>query len=151
MKTMGFTRLILVKPSKLAVPEHEMAYKMAVKSWDVLYRARIVPTLAEATQGMDKVLATTSRRGVSGVREPRELATELVADADQGKRVAILFGNEKTGLLAEDVALAHQAIRIPMAADQPSVNLAQSVQILAYELLTSALSQRTLTATGDVE
>ena len=40
IKTMGFTRLTLVKPSRIASPEHEMARKMAVKSGDVLDQAR---------------------------------------------------------------------------------------------------------------
>ena len=56
--------------------------------------------------------------------------------------MAFVFGNEKTGLSREDLALCARAIRIPMAADQPSVNLAQAAQILAYELFLVGLEQR---------
>jgi len=116
IKTMGFTRLALVKPGRLAVPEHEMAHKMAVKAWDVLEGAARHESLAEAIAGVDWVFATTSRRGVSG--------------------------NEKTGLAAEDLAQASQYLRIPMAADQPSINLAQAAQLIAYELFVAALEVR---------
>ena len=48
---MGFTQLTLVKPGRLAVPEHEMAFKMAVKSWDVLNDAVRVEDVAGALAG----------------------------------------------------------------------------------------------------
>ena len=142
MKTMGFSELVLVKPGRLAVPEHEMAFKMAVRSWDVLHSARRCSTLAEAVSGAARVFATTSRRGVSGVLTAREAARDIVAGAGRGERVAILFGNEKTGLSDEEKALAQEALRVPMVADQPSVNLAQAVQLVAYELLIAGLEAR---------
>jgi len=63
--------------------------------------------------------------------------------AATGGKVAFLFGNEKTGLSEADHAWATLHVRIPMAADQPSVNLAQAAQILAYELFVEALAERT--------
>src|SRR3954465_5739618 len=60
IKTMGFTQLTLIKPGRLAVPEHEMASKMAVKSWAVLNEARRVDELGGALGGVDLVLATTA-------------------------------------------------------------------------------------------
>jgi TrmH family RNA methyltransferase len=142
IKTMGFTDLTLVKPGRLAVPEHEMAFKMAVKSWDVLNQARRVDDVANAVAESDLVLATTARRGFSGVIQPREAAARAVEHAARGGRVAFLFGNEKTGLSEADHAWATLHVRIPMAADQPSVNLAQATQIIAYELFVEALAER---------
>ena len=142
MKAMGFSDLALVKPSRLCLPEHEMAFKMAVKSWDVLHGARLFDDLESAVSGFDLVVATTARRGVSGVFTPRRLAPAVVERAQRGERTVILFGNEKTGLGEHELALATEALRIPMVADQPSVNLAQAVQIVAYELLVTALSLR---------
>lgn len=142
MKTMGFTQLVLVKPSRLAIPGHEMARKMAVKSWDVLEEAAVCDSLDEALAPDSFVMGTTSRRGVSGVLQPREAAERAVRHAAGGGTVAILFGNEKTGLSAEDLTLVEESIRIPMAADQPSINLAQATQILAYELFLAALDAR---------
>jgi tRNA/rRNA methyltransferase len=142
IKTMGFTQLTLIKPGRLAVPEHEMAFKMAVKSWDVLKDARRCDDLASALSGVSLVLATTARRGFSGVIQPREAAQRAVEHAAAGGKIAFLFGNEKTGLSEADHAWATLHVRIPMAADQPSVNLAQATQILAYELFATALSER---------
>jgi tRNA (cytidine32/uridine32-2'-O)-methyltransferase len=142
IKTMGFTDLALVKPSRIAGPDHEMAIKMAVKSWDVLEGAALVPDTSASVEGFTHVIATTSRRGVSGIVSPRQAATLTLAAAERGERVAFLFGNEKTGLDATDLERATTLLRIPMAADQPSINLAQAVQIVAYELFVAALAAR---------
>jgi TrmH family RNA methyltransferase len=142
IKTMGFSQLTLVKPSRIARPEHEMAQKMAVKAWDVLDAARIVTTLAEALADVDRIFSTTSRRGVSRVIAPRAAASRALEFCDQGQRIAFLFGNEKTGLTSAEIELSHERIRIPMAAAQPSINLAQAAQIVAYELFLAGLDAR---------
>jgi TrmH family RNA methyltransferase len=142
IKTMGITSLVLVKPGRLAVPSHEMAIKMAVKSWDVLESAQQVASLDEALDGIDLAFATTARRGVSGIVSPRDAAEIAAASAAKGARLAFVFGNEKTGLSAEDSAQCQEKIRIPMAADQPSINLAQAVQLVAYELFVAGLASR---------
>lgn len=142
LKAMGFFDLAVVKPSRLCVKEHEMAFKMAVKSWDVLEATRSFDSVDAALNDRDLVVATTARRGVSGIVTARELARELVERVEHGKRAAILFGNEKTGLSDEERAGAALHVRIPMAADQPSINLAQAVQIITYELLCAALEHR---------
>ena len=120
-----------------------MAFKMAVKSWDVLNDSLRVEDLSSAVAGAELVLATTSRRGFSGIIQPREAAARAVRHAANGGKVAFLFGNEKTGLSEADHAWATLHVRIPMAADQPSVNLAQATQIIAYELFVEALAERT--------
>jgi tRNA (cytidine32/uridine32-2'-O)-methyltransferase len=131
LKTMGFHRLSLVKPSRLATPEHPMAVKMAV-----------FDSVPEAIAGCDDVYATSSRRGVRGAEPPRRIAPRILARAAEGKRVAILFGNEKTGLLRQELERCDGCIRIPMFADQPSINLAQAVQVTAYELFLAELDAR---------
>jgi tRNA/rRNA methyltransferase len=141
IKTMGFSELWLVKPSKLAVPEHEMAIKMAVKSWDVLEAARSVPSVSAAVENVELVLATTSRRG-SPVIQPPEAARRVLELTARGGRAAILFGNEKTGLSDSDAGWASACVRIPLAGDQPSINLAQAAQLIAYELFRAALAAR---------
>jgi TrmH family RNA methyltransferase len=146
IKTMGFGQLVIVKPSRIAGPDHEMALKMAVKSWDVLEQARVVESVADAVADATWTVATTARRGVSGVLQPRGLADEIERRTRSGERVAILFGNEKTGLAEEDLLMPDARVRIPMAADQPSINLAQAVQVIAYELFVAALAARANTA-----
>jgi tRNA (cytidine32/uridine32-2'-O)-methyltransferase len=142
MKTMGFTRLVLVKPGKMAEPGHVMAIKMAVKSLDVLEAAPVVPNVQTALADVDFTFATTARRGVSGVLTARRAAREAIERAARGERLAFIFGNEKTGLAEEDLMGAHARVRIPMAADQPSVNLGQAVQLIAYELFVAGLEAR---------
>ena len=137
-KTMGLTHLGLVKPSRLAVPENDMAHKMAVRAWDVLQAARVWDDLDAALAGVDLVFATSSHRGVRGALLPRRATRERY-------QVAVLFGNEKTGLTAAELRRVHHTIRIPMAGDQPSINLAQAVQIIAYEWFLAALNDRETT------
>lgn len=141
IKTMGFDKLVLVSAGRLAVPEHNMAFKMSVRAWDVLNAAERHASLGEAVKG-SLVIATTSRRGVSGVLTARDAAGLVVAETARGRNVRILFGNEKTGLTAEEVDTADLRVRIPMAGDQPSINLAQAVQVVAYELFVAGLAAR---------
>lgn len=122
-----------------------MARKMAVKSGDVLLSAQVHDDLRSALSGCAFAFATTSRRGVSGVLSPRAAALRAAAAGERGECVAFVFGNEKTGLSPEDRALCAESIRIPMAADQPSLNLAQSAQIMAYELFSVGLELRAQT------
>lgn len=142
LKTMGMTKLCLVKPSRLAVPEHERAHKMAVRAWDVLEATTIESDLKAALRPYDHVFATTGRRGVSGVVSPRQAAQRALELSDNGARLAILMGNEKTGLTSDELSLADTLVRIPMAAAQPSINLAQAVQVVAYEWFVAGLGAR---------
>jgi TrmH family RNA methyltransferase len=138
-KTMGVTRLCLVRPGKLAVPEHEMAFKMAVRAWDVLGMATRSATLKQAIAGFDAVYATTGRSDVPNLLSPRSAAIQAHQIAQRGGRVAVVFGNEKTGLSHEEIAQCSANVQIPMAADQPSINLAQAVQIFSYEWFQAGL------------
>jgi tRNA/rRNA methyltransferase len=142
MKTMGFFRLVLVRPGRMAVPNHLMAKKMAVKSQDVLANATTFPSLVAALEGIDVAFATTSRSGVSYVESPLDASRAIVQLTAQNREVALVFGNEKSGLDTLQLEQCSRFIRIAMAADQPSINLAQSVQVLAYQLLATALEVR---------
>lgn len=142
LKAMGFLRLGLVTPAELASPSHPMAQKMAVKSGDVLDAATLFDSFEAAIAGSDVVVGTTARRGVSNVLPPCRLADTLVSLAAEGKRITMVFGNEKSGLTSEQLARCTLLVRIPLAADQPSLNLAQAVQIITYELFRSGLAAR---------
>jgi tRNA (cytidine32/uridine32-2'-O)-methyltransferase len=141
MKTMGFTQIGIVRPSRLATPDHPMAQKMAVKSWDLLDNAEIYDNVSEAIVGADFVVGSTARRGVT-VISPKDLATRATKLAGERKKVAVLFGNEKSGLTAAELTLCDAVVRAPIAAEQPSLNLAQALQIITYELFSAALEER---------
>jgi tRNA/rRNA methyltransferase len=138
MKTMGFSRLVLVEPSRAALPHQSGAVKMAAKSWDVLEGAEMVSSVAEAIAGYDHVYVTSSHASPRAL-SARAAAARIVRTSAHDQRSCILFGNEKTGLSEADRRDADLLVRIPMIAPQPSVNLAQAVQIIAYELFTAAL------------
>lgn len=142
VKAMGFWKLGLVTPTPLASPSHPMAQKMAVSSLDVLDAAARYDNFDAAISNSDVIVGTTARRGVSNVLAPHTLADTLVALAEQGKRISIVFGNEKSGLTSEVLSRCGLLVRIPLAAPQPSLNLAQAVQVISYELFRAALAAR---------
>jgi TrmH family RNA methyltransferase len=105
-----------------------------VHSEELLDKPEIVPSLAEATARASWVVGTSSRH-VAGVPvfTPRELGRELARRASEGQQVALVFGDERSGLSNEEVTACHALSRIPVAPEQPSLNLAQSVALYAYE------------------
>jgi tRNA/rRNA methyltransferase len=132
MKVMGFTDLVLVSPRFMDVLGQPDALAMASGATDVLDRARIVPTLADALRGVTFACATamTPRDFGPPTRAPREAFVELAAS---DHRVAFVFGGERFGLSNEHVYQCHVCLSIPTQADYGSLNLAQAVQLLAYD------------------
>ena len=132
MKVMGFEDLVLVRPRFADVLQREETLAFASGATDVLARARIVDTLADALEGVTHLCATamTPRDFGPPTRTPRDHLPPLVA---QGHRVAFLFGSERFGLANEDVYRCHVALSIPTAPSYGSLNLAQAVQLIAYE------------------
>lgn len=142
LKTMGLSRLCLVRPGRIGQPDHPMALKMAVKSQDVLGSALVFASLAEALIGVDYAVATSAKSGLGGVYTLQEAAAELTRRSADQQQLAVVFGNEKSGLSDADVALCDSCLRIPMAAAQPSINLAQACQLVAYQLFIAGLAER---------
>lgn len=133
IRTMGFGQLVLVAPHRYPDPE---ATAFAAGADDVLAGARVVPDLRSAIADCHAVYGATARQRAVALQEftPREVVTPVQAAAESGAEVAIVFGNERTGLENEELALCHGAVHIPTAPDYSSLNLAQAVQVLAYEL-----------------
>lgn len=132
MKVMGFSDLVLVQPRFADVLMREEALAMASGAADVLVRARVVPTLAEALEGMTWSCATamTPRDFGPPTAAPRPHFAELATSAH---RVAFVFGPERTGMNNDDVYRCHACISIPAHPAYGSLNLAQAVQVIAYE------------------
>ncbi len=132
MKNMALDELVLVRPKLFPHPE---ALARASGADDVLARARVVATLAEALAGCGFIAATTSRHRDQNFRivDARAAAARLVVAAAHAP-AALLFGAERTGLTNEDLEVAHVLVRIPADARYLSLNLAMAVQIMAYEL-----------------
>jgi tRNA/rRNA methyltransferase len=141
MKTMGFTELVLVNPRVAGAQQHEEAVAFASGALDVLQNARLVGTLDEALAGCNFVAAMSARlREFSPpLRSPRELAMQLNADASLN--AALVFGNERFGLSNESVEKCNVLLNIPANPDYSSLNLAQAVQVLAYECRVACLGE----------
>ncbi len=135
MKVMGFRDLVLVRPRFADVLSQEETVAMASGAADILARARIVDRLEEALDGCTFVCATamTPRDFGPPTHRPRELFARLADAAGVAHRVAFLFGSERYGMSNEDVYRAHAVLSIPTHPDYGSLNLAQAVQLLAYD------------------
>ena len=133
MANMGLDRLILVEP---AAEIGRVATAFAVGAKHVLDACERKPSLAEALAPFRRVVGTTSardRRWDVPLLHPRELPARLALDPPDTP-TALVFGPEVGGLTNDDLALASLLVTIPCSPVQPTLNLAQAVLILTYEL-----------------
>jgi tRNA/rRNA methyltransferase len=132
MKVMGFGDLVLVAPRHADVQRRPEAVAMASGATDVLEAARVVSTLAEALDGISYACATamTPRDFGPPTWAPRALFATLAADAH---RVAFVFGSERHGMSNDDVYQCHACLSIPTLPAYGSLNLAQALQLIAYD------------------
>lgn len=144
MKNMGLRDLRLVEPPAGLNDERERA--LAYGAFDVLDGARVCATLLEAVADARFVVGTSGRPDVPAMT-PRELVAARAARGAAG-RTAIVFGPERTGLAAGELRLCHATVRIPCDPAHPSLNLAQAVLVVAYELFLGAATPTTPAAEG---
>jgi tRNA/rRNA methyltransferase len=132
MRVMGFSELVLVAPRHADVLTHPDAIAMASGATDVLERARVVTCLAEALDGVTYACATamTPRDFGPPTLAPRELFATL---ARKAHGVAFVFGSERFGMSNDDVYRCHACLSIPTDPSYGSLNLAQAVQLIAYD------------------
>jgi TrmH family RNA methyltransferase len=140
MKTMGLSRLVLVRPAP---------WREAPEAWYIAHGAEALLETAEECEALEAALAplwlvagTTNRRRtrVHADPEPPDTAAPRLVAAAQGGPVGVLFGNEDTGLSSADLSRCPLVITIPSAIERPSLNLSHAVQVVAYELLRAAAS-----------
>lgn len=138
MKTMGFSRLVLVAPRVFPHPDADARASGAL---DVLHDARRCETLAEALAGTTFTCALSARRRdlTPEVTDARAAAQAMVEHA-RSEEIAVVFGPERSGLEVDEVSRCHRLVRIPANPEYPSLNLAASVQVMAYELRCAALA-----------
>jgi tRNA/rRNA methyltransferase len=133
MKNVGIKELALVDPT--APPLHPDARVMAVRAHDILEHALIFSRLTDAIAACTWVIGTTRRRGKGreGVIDPRQTAEEI-ADIAQQNKVAVVFGPEDRGLTNRDLDLCQRLVTIPAHEEYGSLNLAQAVMVMCYEI-----------------
>lgn len=137
LKNMGLSDLALVRPE--VAPDDPEAVARAAGAADLLARARVLPDLDSAVADCALVAGSSSRRRSLAWPElgPREFAAE-VAGLPAGARAAVVFGPERIGLDNEELARCTHLLVIPAAAEYPSLNLAQAVQLVSWELRSAA-------------
>jgi tRNA/rRNA methyltransferase len=137
LRTMGLTRLVLVRPKLFPHPD---AVALASNALEVLDGARMCATLEEALAGTALSVALSARgRDLSHPAQDARAAAAEIARAAAGAEVALVFGNETAGLSNEDVLKCSRLASIPADPEYSSLNLAQAVQVLAYEVRMAAL------------
>ncbi|MBW8366167.1 MAG: RNA methyltransferase, partial [Rhizobium sp.] len=102
---------------------------------DLLTQARVCATLAEALADSTLALGVSARRRdiVSEVLTPPEASIRLLTEAQTGP-VALVFGNETSGLSNEELSLCQGLVTIAANPEYSSLNLAAAVQVLSYEI-----------------
>jgi tRNA/rRNA methyltransferase len=130
MKAMGLADLRLVAPQRFPAPE---AQWMATNAGDVLEKAKVHSSLNEAIEDCVAAFAFSARprEWSPQVLDVRAAALRAVEIQDE---VAFVFGNESAGLTNEEMFACQTLVHIPASPDFSSLNLAQAVQVAAYEL-----------------
>jgi tRNA/rRNA methyltransferase len=138
MKAMGLADLRLVAPEKFPAPE---ARWMATSAIDVLDQTKIHASLAEAIADCTAAFALSAR--------PREWSTQVLDARAAAARaseldgpVAFVFGNEQAGLSNEEMLACQYLVHIPANPEFSSLNLAQAVQVVSYELFLTSQHEK---------
>lgn len=132
MSNFGFTTLRLVNPFEPSFREA----RSAVGASDLLARAEVYKSVAEAVADCSLVVGTTAgrNRDLHQPLRPLRESARLIRKRMASGRVAILFGSEKRGLSNDDLAHCHWLMRIPTSEEHISMNLGQAVAVCLYEL-----------------
>lgn len=139
IKNMGFTRLGLVRPRTV----NEESGWMAHGAQDVLGSARTYATLDDAIADKALIVGVSRRKGRKrGLSYPIDEAAARITEAAASGRVAILFGREQRGLHNEETDECGFLVNIPTGISHPSLNLAQAVMVVAYELMRTGRGRR---------
>ena len=134
LKGMGLSQLYIVNP--IPFLEAKPTWYMAHGATDVIENCCVVETLDDAVEEVQFLVGTTHRR-----RDPRlppsvsaREAAQEIATISQDQQVGLLFGREDFGLSTSQISRCQLIASVPMAAKNPSLNLAQAVQVFAYEV-----------------
>lgn len=132
LKTMGFSRLVLVSPQDY--PSQKATWRAAGAA-DVLEEALVVETLAEAVSDCSLVIGASARQRripwpVMGARQ----GGEVIAKQASTGQVAVVFGREDRGLTNEELQQCNYHIEIPANEEYGVLNVASAIQVICYEI-----------------
>ncbi|WP_299428928.1 RNA methyltransferase [uncultured Meiothermus sp.] len=147
IQNFGISDLRLVAPEPRVRQDLErrqdgsLAYRLAVHAEEILDHLKVVESLPAAVADARLVVGTTVRERemyTGAVVGPKDMAQRVAQVAPQGK-VALVFGREASGLTTDEIDLSQLIVRIPTSPKQSSLNLAQAVLLLCYEVFNAAL------------
>jgi tRNA/rRNA methyltransferase len=155
LRTMGFVQLVVVAPQEPAFKDDAQARALATHGIDLLAKALVQPSLAAALAGATRAYAMTGYARQFGpplvdVHEAAQQARALLQGQLQGD-VAFVFGPERSGLLNDDVERCQACCAIAADAEHGSLNLAQAVQVTAYECRRALALESALAASPFVD
>lgn len=145
MKNMGLSRLYIAGSTEV---DQKKASVTAIHASDILDEAVYCASVEEAIEGTIISAAVSRRRGKKRKYFsllPEEFANMVIercsAASDEAAYgdIAVVFGNEISGLNDHDMAICNTAVRIPSSDEFPSLNLSHAVQIISYEIYRAAL------------
>lgn len=136
MKNMGFSELVLVSPKEFP---SEQASAMAAGAEDILDQAKVVNTMDEAIADCQLIFGTSGRSRLINwpIVSVKESVPIIQNSLNKQTKVALIFGTERTGMTNEQLQKCHYHLYIPANPDYCSLNLAQAVQVICYELRSS--------------
>ncbi|MGD2244997.1 MAG: RNA methyltransferase [Candidatus Aminicenantes bacterium] len=132
MKNTGFAALRLVGVKRI----DERSRKTAVHAQDILEKARLYPNLSAAVEDLELVFAATSKKRKNFPAIPLQKAVEEMFLHPPSTRIGLLFGNERTGLISDELRRSNFRFSIPQAEKQPSYNLASAVLLTLFHIYT---------------
>lgn len=141
MKTMGLSHLCLVSPKLFPSSE---ATDRSSGAEEILEQAEVVDDFQEAIADCHRVIGASARlRQLSmETQTPRVVAEQAMQDfaKNDGRKIAIVFGRERSGLTNQEISRCHTLLHIPSNPDFWSLNLGSSVQVVAYEMRMAMLA-----------
>lgn len=141
MKTMGLSSLTVVKPKRFPDPQADWR---AAGALDIVERAQVCETIVEAVHDSVLVAGTSARsRHIPWpLMNSAQFAEFVHTKFAKSDVVSILFGREDNGLTNDELNLCNKHVRIPSSNQYGSLNLAMSVQVVAYDLFCRSLLDR---------
>jgi TrmH family RNA methyltransferase len=138
MKNFGLSRLLLVQPCDV---DTDFCRQMAPNAYEIVQRAARHETLADALADFEFVVGTSRRIGKFRPRfcTSKTLPGWLLPRLTDGQTAALVFGNEADGLSNEELDRCARLVEIETDPAHRSLNLAQAVCVLTYELFAAAV------------
>jgi len=135
LKNFGLTQLRLVDPPRNY--KDAEARRMSAGAFDVLKQAQVYETLSDALKDVSIAVGTTAGQYRARAPEPFSRIKDEILSSSRINRIAWVFGDERNGLSKEELQRCHRTATLPVSSDFPSLNVAQAVGLIAYEMAKS--------------